>query len=125
MTERDPEKFFNAVINDREKAHEMMDTCKEVNQFINDQLPNYKSIREFVRENTIISVLCRINCKPEVVEISKIETAAWPIRIRDYMKMRTNLTSALEEVKRAAREDHLKRITMLMNYWNVAAKQKM
>ena len=39
----------------------------------------------------------------EVVEICKIETAAWPIRIRDFMKKRTNLTSALEEVKKELR----------------------
>ena len=104
MTERDPEKFFNAVINDREKAHAMMDTCKEVNQFINDQLPNYKSIREFVRENSDNFRFVPDQLQPEVVEISKIETAAWPIRIRDYMKMRTNLTSALEEVKKELRE---------------------
>jgi predicted transcriptional regulator len=104
MTERDPEKFFNAVINDREKAHALMDTCKEVSQFINDQLPNYISIRNFVQENKENFRIMPNELQTEVEAISKIETAAWPIRIRDYMKMRTNLTSALEEVKKELRE---------------------
>jgi hypothetical protein len=62
MTERDPEKFFNAVINDREKAHAMMDTCKEVNQL---STISYQTTNPFVSlcvKTAIISVLCRINC---------------------------------------------------------------
>jgi hypothetical protein len=57
-----------------------------------------------VRENSDNFRFVPDQLQPEVVEISKIETAAWPIRIRDYMKMRTNLTSALEEVKKELRE---------------------
>lgn len=104
LEERDPLKFFQAIIDDREKARMLTDTCKEVFQFIKDQLENYKAIRSFVRDNEDNFSFVPAELMEEVEAIRKIETSGWPFRIREYMKMRNNLTGALEQVKQEVRE---------------------
>jgi len=52
LSERDPLKFFNAVIAQSKEAAQLMDTCKEVVQFKNDQMQNYRSVIAFVKDNT-------------------------------------------------------------------------
>lgn len=108
LTERDPLNFFSVVIEDREKARALMDTCKEVNQFIHDQMSHYKETCSFVRENKDNFQFIPAELQEQVEAIRKIETTDWPIRIREYMKMRKKLTEVLDEVKTEIREKIIK-----------------
>ena len=104
MAERDPQKFFNLVIKDKEIAKSAIDTCREVIDFTRDQMENYKSVIRFVRENNDNFEYVPEEMKEQVAAIKEIETLLWPIRVRDYMKMKNNLTGAIENVKAEIRE---------------------
>lgn len=104
MTERDHLKFFNLVIKDKEKAKSAIDTCKEVIDFTRDQMENFKGVIRFVRENNDNFEYVPEELKEQVAQIKQIETLLWPIRVRDYMKMKNNLAGVIEQVKAEVRE---------------------
>lgn len=108
LKERDPLKFFQTIIAHRQKAYTLIDTCKEVNQFINDQLPNYKAICTFVRQNADNFRFLPPELQPQVEAISQIETTAWPINMREQMKMRNTLAAAIEQAKQQERRQIIK-----------------
>ncbi len=49
--ERDPEKFFRLVIAEKAEGKEMMDSCKEMTAFHDNQLPLFKEIYAFAESN--------------------------------------------------------------------------
>ena len=104
MMERDPQKFFCLVIADKEMAKTAIDVCKEVIAFTQDHMENYKGVIKFVRENRDNFDYIPEELKEQVVAIKEIETLQWPIRVREYMKMKNNLTGAIEQVKAEIRE---------------------
>ena len=104
MTERDPLKFFNLVIKDKEMAKSAIDTCREVIDFTRDQMENYKSVIRFVRENNDNFEYISEDLKEQITAIKEIETLLWPIRVREYIKMRNILTAAIDQVKTEIRE---------------------
>lgn len=104
MMERDPQKFFNLVIADKEMAKTAIDICKEVLAFINDQLDNYKGVIKFVSENHDNFDYIPEELKEQVASIKEIETLQWPIRVREYMRMKNILTGAIDQVKTEIRE---------------------
>ena len=102
---RDPQKFFNAVIEKREYAHQLMDTCKEVIGFIHDQMDNYQNIIDFARDNRENFHALGSEYKEQIEAIEKFEHMGWPIKIREIIKMRNSLTAALDEQRNAIREE--------------------
>ena len=72
LSERDPLKFFQTVIADREKAHTLIDRCKEVVQFTHDQLHTYRTLRQFVDDNQYNFAFVPMDIQGAVGEITKV-----------------------------------------------------
>ena len=103
MEERDPLKFFNLVIASRQDARELMDRCKEVFEFYHDQMPKYLDICKFVDDNR--DNFQFIEDQEKVQEIEVIKTDEWPKqKMKDYIRLRKELSFALDEVKKALRK---------------------
>ncbi|MGN0049993.1 MAG: BREX system P-loop protein BrxC [Prevotella sp.] len=104
LSERDPLKFFQAVIADREKAHVLIDRCKEVVQFTHDQLSTYRTLRQFVDDNQYNFAFVPMDIQGAVGEINKVKDDPWPIAgLRGYIKLQRQLSGALDEVRNKLR----------------------
>ena len=105
LAERDPQKYFQAVIDKRQEAREVIDKCKEVVQFTHDQLPTYKRLRKYASDNKYNFSFVPMNCQGKVDEFVKIETDPWPIKgFRSYITLQRELDIILEEVRNDLRE---------------------
>lgn len=105
LTERDTQKFFNIVIEKREEAHQLMDTCKEVHLFLHDQMDNYRSIINFARDNhENFHTLGKDEFGAQIEAIEQLETIGWPIKIREYLKAKNAIMTALDEKRKALRD---------------------
>ena len=104
LTERDPLKFFQAVTADRDKAHTLIDRCKEVVQFTHDQLHTYRTLRQFVDDNQYNFAFVPMDIQGAVGEINKVKDDPWPIAgLRGYIKLQRQLSGALDEVRNKLR----------------------
>ena len=104
LSERDPLKFFQTVIADREKAHTLIDRCKEVVQFTHDQLHTYRTLRQFVDDNQYNFAFVPMDIQGAVGEITKVKDDPWPIAgLRGYIKLQRQLSGALDEVRNKLR----------------------
>ena len=104
LSERDPLKFFQTVIADREKAHVLIDRCKEVVQFTHDQLSTYRTLRQFVDDNQYNFAFVPMEIQGAVGEINKVKDDPWPIAgLRGYIKLQRQLSGALDEVRNKLR----------------------
>ena len=104
LSERDPLKFFQTVIADREKAHVLIDRCKEVVQFTHDQLSTYRTLRQFVDDNQYNFAFVPMDIQGAVDEITKVKDDPWPIAgLRGYIKLQRQLSVALDEVRNKLR----------------------
>ena len=106
LAERDPQIFFQAVIDHREEAHELIDKCREIVQFTHDQLPVYQGLLQFVKDNEYNFAFVPEEEKTLVNEILKIKTDTWPIgaNLRRYIKDKKALAEQLDKVRDAMRE---------------------
>ena len=105
LNERDPLKFFNAVIDKKAEAHDLIDKCKEVVQFTHDQLETYKQLRVFVEDNQYNFPFVQLELQGAVDELSKIKDDPWPISgLRGYIKLQRQLSGALEQVREELRK---------------------
>jgi hypothetical protein len=105
LAERDPQKYFESVIDKQQEAREVIDKCKEVVQFTHDQLQNYKKLRRFVSDNQYNFSFVPIDCQGKVEEFIKIENDPWPINgFRTYIQLHRELEIILEEVRNDLRE---------------------
>ena len=105
VTERNPETFFQAVIDKQQEARELIDKCKEVVQFTHDQLANYRQLRQFAKDNEYNFPFVPIDEQDKVTEFIKIENDPWPIEgLRTYIKMMRDLKYSLDQVRENFRE---------------------
>ncbi len=104
LSERDPLKFFQTVTADRDKAHTLIDRCKEVVQFTHDQLSTYRTLRQFVDDNQYNFAFVPMDIQGAVGEITKVKDDPWPIAgLRGYIKLQRQLSGALDEVRNKLR----------------------
>jgi hypothetical protein len=105
ITERNPETFFQAVIDKQQEARELIDKCKEVVQFTHDQIANYKQLRQFAKDNEYNFPFVPIDDQDKVAEFVKIENDPWPIEgFRNYLKLMRDLKYSLDQVREGLRE---------------------
>ena len=105
VTERNPETFFQAVIDKQQEARELIDKCKEVVQFTHDQLANYRQLRQFAKDNEYNFPFVPIEEQDKVTEFVKIENDPWPIEgLRTYIKLMRELKYSLDQVRENFRE---------------------
>ena len=103
--ERNPETFFQAVIDKQQEARELIDKCKEVVQFTHDQITNYKQLCQFAKDNEYNFPFVPIDDQDKVAEFVKIENDPWPIEgFRNYLKLMRELKYSLDQVREGMRE---------------------
>ena len=105
LSERDPQTYFQVVIDKQQEARELIDKCKEVVQFTHDQLSNYRQLRQFAKDNEYNFPFVPANYQEHVSQFMKIVDDPWPIEgLRTYMKLMRELNAILEEVRESLRE---------------------
>ena len=105
LAERDPQIYFQAVIDKQQEVRELIDKCREVVQFTHDQLDNYRQLLQFAKDNQYNFPFVPANYQDYVAEFIKIENDPWPIQsLRSYMKMMRELKTILDEVRDSMRE---------------------
>ena len=97
MNERDPLKFFQAIINKREDARKLFDTVKEVMFFVHDQKDTFDDIVAFVNSNKENFGFVPEDLKPLTSKLISLETKAWPIAIREFIKARRDVEGAISQ----------------------------
>lgn len=102
--ERDPVTYFNRVVSDCAKAKSLFDQCKEVVAFIKDQKDNYVKTLAFVRNNRDNFQYLPTEMAETVTSLQAIETVTWPIRMRDYIKLRNTVSAAIEQQRTELRQ---------------------
>lgn len=102
--ERDHKKFFELVINEREKGREIFDRFKTLNAFIKDHIDGYKRIREFVEKN--YDNFAFLPAQDKVEKLSAILTDEWPMpNMKTYAQLTRELTKELEAVKQEKKSE--------------------
>jgi len=105
VKQRDPEAFFKLVIDEKEKAKNVMDKVREVVQFTHDQIGQFRDLVSYGRKNAdnfaFLSGDPDMNSKVEM--LTSLDQAPWPIRIRDYVKARKAIDEALDVVRKEKR----------------------
>lgn len=102
--ERDPKKFFELVIADKEKAQKVFDKCKALKSFMDDYLEGYKDMRNFAEANrdnfNFVLLPDKVNALLDIL------TDEWPVpNMRTYSALVRDIKRALENVKKGKREE--------------------
>jgi hypothetical protein len=104
LEERDTVKYFEKLISQQDSLRQLIDTCKEVIEFIHDQMTNFNKVLDFVRDNQDNFKFLPAERQPDVEKISGLAQAEWPIHIREYIKSMNSITDSLNEIREAKRE---------------------
>lgn len=103
-TIREPESFFKRVVADREKAKELMDNCKQIREFYDDQFGRYKEFLDFIHDNNY-NFDELDGCDSSIAAMRELKTDPWPIeKMPHYKKLRDELRAKLEELKENLRK---------------------
>ena len=102
---RDISKFFNTVIEDSAEAARLMDSCKEVLEFVHDQIGKFDEIVRFADENRDNFPFLSDGERELASDLQGLCTLSWPFRIRDYIKRKKEVEKALNEVRERIREE--------------------
>ena len=100
---KDPLKYFNEVITNKQKAHDLIDTCKAVVEFIHDQKDKYQDVVSFVINNRDNFEYLDDELRVAVDQISDIENQSWPIDIRSVIKIKNQLNGAIDAKRKDLR----------------------
>jgi hypothetical protein len=124
LAERDPAKFFHAVIHKKAEARELFDRCKEVIQFTHDQLDTYRMLLSFVEDNAYNFPFVATEQQTKVDELLKIKTDAWPVQgLRSYIRLQRELSAALDRVREDLRQKVRRAYEEIYVYLEKVAKE--
>ena len=125
LDERDPQKFFQTIIDKNAEAREIVDKCKEIVQFTHDQLPAYKRLKKFAADNQYSFPFIPIDEQEKVTEFLKIETDTWPIKgFRNYIQLQKDLEATLEIVRQGYRDKIRAAYNEQFDYLESVAKEQ-
>ncbi len=102
---RDIYKFFNTVIEDSGHAAVLMDSCKEVLEFVHDQIGKFDEIVRFADENRDNFPFLDESYRDLAADLQSLGSLSWPFRIRDFIKKKKEVEKALEDVRSRIREE--------------------
>lgn len=104
--ERDPQAFFQKVINEAAQVKPLIDQRKKLTQFLDNQLTLYKQILQFVDSNRDNWQFLPQSCQSVVEEIKKLPTDPWPVdTLAQYKRYRDALKNELDSVRSAIRSE--------------------
>ncbi len=105
MDERDPLRFFNLVITGKDEAKALLDKCKEVVQFANDQLDTYRQLLRFQEDNQYNFQFVPEEMQGAVTDFCKLKDDPWPVTgLRGYIRLQRQLLGVLDSVRDSLRE---------------------
>ena len=103
LAERDPEKFFRAVVSHKDEAKAQMDRCKSIHAFAcGPQLEAFKTCYEYAKSNSDnFNFVKDVDGIGEVEELQKIFSEKDPAnRLPSYNKRKQSLEKRLEEIRK-------------------------
>ena len=100
LTERDPLKFFQTIIEARDEATALFDRCKSINSFHNDQFELYQRLRNFLDDNRDNFAFLPSDQQQTVESLRALlrDTEPWD-KMPSYNKIMKNLNGQLQECK--------------------------
>lgn len=100
LTERDPLKFFQTIIEARDEATRLFDRCKSINSFHNDQFDLYQRLRNFLDDNRDNFAFLPHDQQQTVESLRSLlrDTEPWD-KMPSYNKIMKNLNGQLQECK--------------------------
>ena len=100
LTERDPLKFFQTIIEARDEATLLFDRCKSINSFHNDQFDLYQRLRNFLDDNRDNFAFLPHDQQQTVESLRSLlrDTEPWD-KMPSYNKIMKNLNGQLQECK--------------------------
>ena len=94
---RDHLKFFNTIIDDKEKAATLFDNCKRIKSFVDDQFDNYMGVLQFLDENRDNFAFLSDTDKTSLETLKEIKKDETPWEhMPQYIKMRNTLRTQLK-----------------------------
>lgn len=104
LSVRDVESFLKKITADKKEAKDLMDRCKQVKEFYDDQISRYKEYLSFVHENDL-NFEELTGCDESVKAMRSIVAEEWPVdKMPHYKKLRDELLFKLEDLKKSLRE---------------------
>ncbi|MDR0938237.1 MAG: BREX system P-loop protein BrxC [Mediterranea sp.] len=98
---REPQVFFQTIIDAREEASLLFDRCKKVDTFVADQFDKYRQVRTFVDNNrNNFDFLSEQQDSVEQLRAIQSDKEPWE-HIPAYLKMMRTLGTQLDERKKA------------------------
>lgn len=100
LTERDPLKFFQTIVEARDEATTLFDRCKSINSFHNDQFELYQRLRNFLDDNRDNFAFLPSDQQQTVESLRALlrDTEPWD-KMPSYNKIMKNLNGQLQECK--------------------------
>lgn len=96
---RDHLTFFNTIIDNKDRAAALFDTCKRINEFAEDQFGKYKELIDFLDENRDNFAFLTDEQKQTVTSLRAIKADEQPWeRLPQYNKMRNTLREAIRAI---------------------------
>ena len=117
--------FFEGVIAKHQQAKSVMDECKAVQAFVNQQLPKYKEILAFLKTNEANFQHIDINEQPVIDKIQQLSDDAapyaagkFPMYIKLYKEVKEKVAQSIELAKKAISDNYKAIYAQLLNIVN-------
>lgn len=102
---RDIKKFLDTVIEDKEKAKKLRDISEQIIGFVRTQLPKFKKIVEYVKNNSDNFEALPEESKSLGEKLKGIENQGWPVGLSEYIDAKNEVDDILEEKKQTLRNE--------------------
>ena len=102
---RDHAKFFQKIVDQTAEAATLFDICKEVMEFATDQMANFRKVVKFADDNRDNFSFLPGETQGIAAELRELPKAAWPFKIREYVKKMNEVEKRLNEVRDSIREE--------------------
>jgi hypothetical protein len=113
---RDQQKFFETIIAAREHASALMDRCKSIVTFYNDQKDNYLSLYHFLDENRDNFAFLAPELQSSVESLKQVKSDEEPWKsLQSYLKIMRTLRGQLAERKQQLVEEIRKNYGRVFN----------
>ena len=98
IAERDPQTFFQTIIDAKATAHSLIDKCKSIEQFNRNQLDKYEEIRNFITQNEDNFAFLPDDVKKELPTLRAIleDQEPWE-HFPPYWKLKRAVSNCIDE----------------------------
>lgn len=120
---RDPKKFYETLIPEKDEAATLIDECRYIEDFINTQLSDYDNIKKFYHSNIANFKGLSDSDKAKSEQMRLFFENDYPVdNFRIIKKIHNELRSAINELLKDTRSKTLERYTKLFDNLDELAK---